>query len=77
MSGKITGLVWESDLPQNEKYVLLAYADHADHEGNGIFPSVGLIAWKTGYTPRNIKRIKKILIEKIKRISPWEPLPDR
>lgn len=64
MSGKITGIVWESDLPQNEKYVLLAYADHADHEGNGIFPSVGLIAWKTGYSDRNIKRVKKSLIKK-------------
>lgn len=64
MSGKITGIVWESALKQNDKYVLLAYADHADHEGNGIFPSINLIAWKTGYSDRNIKRIKKNLIKK-------------
>lgn len=64
MSGKITGIVWESDLPQNEKFVLLAYADHADHDGNNIFPSIALIAWKTGYSERNIKRIKKDLITK-------------
>lgn len=64
MSGKISGIVWEADLPQNEKYVLLAYADHADHEGLGVFPSVGLIAWKTGYSERNIPRIKNKLIKK-------------
>ncbi len=35
MSGKISGMVWDADLPRNLKYVLLAYADHADHEGGG------------------------------------------
>ena len=56
------GLIWEADLPQREKYVLLAYADHADHEGNNIFPSIGLIAWKTGYETRSIQRITKQLL---------------
>jgi hypothetical protein len=63
MSVKIMGIVWEADLPQREKFVLLAYADHADHDGNNIFPSVGLIAWKTGYDARTIQRITKKLIE--------------
>lgn len=58
------GIAWEGKLPQNEKFVLLAYADHADHEGNGIFPSIGLIAWKTGYSTRNVTRIKQGLIKK-------------
>ena len=64
MSGKVSGWVWDTNLPQNEKYVLLAYADHADHEGNNIFPSVGLIARKTGYSHRSVQRIVIRLKEK-------------
>jgi hypothetical protein len=64
MSVKIMGIVWEADLSQREKFVLLAYADHADHEGNNVYPSIGLIAWKTGYEPRSIQRITKKLIER-------------
>jgi DnaD/phage-associated family protein len=64
MSVIIMGLVWEADLPQREKLTLLAYADHADHEGNNVFPSVGLIAWKTGYSKRSIQRITKVLVDK-------------
>lgn len=57
MSGKQTGIVWELDLPQPKKIVLLAMADHADQDGNDIYPSIGLIAWKTGYSPRHVQRI--------------------
>lgn len=64
MSVKIMGLVWDSDLPRDEKYVLLAYADHADHEGRGIFPSYGRIAWKTGYSRRQVMRITDSLTSK-------------
>ena len=64
MSVKIMGIVWEADLPQREKFVLLAYADHADHDGNNVYPSIGLIAWKTGYEPRSIQRITKVKIDK-------------
>ncbi len=64
MSVKAMAIAWEADLPQREKFVLLAYADHADHEGNNVFPSVGLIAWKTGYEPRSIQRITKALIKR-------------
>ena len=64
MSVKIMGMVWDSDLPRDEKYVLLAYADHADHEGRGIFPSYGRIAWKTGYSRRQVMRITDSLTSK-------------
>jgi hypothetical protein len=63
MSVKVMGIVWESNLPQREKYVLLAYADHADHFGSNVFPSIGLIAWKTGYAHRSIQRITKSLLK--------------
>jgi hypothetical protein len=51
------GGVWELDLDPPEKIVLLAMADHADHEGRHVFPSVDLISWKTGYSPRQVQRI--------------------
>lgn len=64
MSGKVSGWVWDQPLPQNEKFVLLAYADHADHEGENIFPSINLMAYKTGYSRSSIQRITKRLREK-------------
>lgn len=61
MSGKATGMVWELDLPHAQQFVLLAMADHADQEGAKIFPSVADIAWKTGYSDRQVRRIIKIM----------------
>jgi len=49
--------VWECDLPFNKAWVLMAMADHADHEGKNVFPALPLVAWKTGYSHRQIKRI--------------------
>ena len=57
MSVKIMALVWEKDLPFNKAWVLMALADHANHEGGSVFPSLPLIAWKTGYSLPSIKRI--------------------
>src|SRR5574341_2200635 len=60
MSAKITGLVWDLDntvIDREEKYVLLAYADHADHNGYNIFPSIALIVQKTGYKERAAQMI--------------------
>ena len=62
MSAKVTGQVWELDLPANKQLILLALADHADHEGNNVYPSVGLIAWKTGYSERQVQRLLKELV---------------
>lgn len=65
MSAIMTGLVW--DLPilgefgRPEKYILLAYADHADQNGKSIYPSVELIARKTGYEERAVQVITRIL----------------
>jgi len=57
------GLVWELDLNPNHKLTLLAYADHADHMGKNIFPSVSLISFKTGYSERSVQRITRELEE--------------
>lgn len=64
MSVKMMGLVWDADhIDRKKKYVLLAYADHADHEGNNIFPAVATVARKTGYSERNIQRITQELVD--------------
>ena len=67
MSGLVMGLVWELDFnaaakfERPEKYVLLAYADHADQNGGGIWPSIDLIAKKTGYSERMVQMITRDL----------------
>lgn len=62
MSAKISGQIWDLDLPNNKQLVLLAMADHADHQGGNVFPSVGMIAWKTGYCERQVQRIQAELV---------------
>jgi DnaD/phage-associated family protein len=65
MSALVMGLVWEQaitpDFGRAEKYVLLAYADHADQNGKNIFPSVDLISKKTGYEERSVQVITRNL----------------
>lgn len=57
MSVRVMGAVWELDLRPPAKHVLLALADHADHDGGNVHPSVGLVSWKTGYSERQVQRI--------------------
>lgn len=61
MSVKVMGLVWDLHIPSNEKLVLLAYADHADHDGRSIWPSVAKIAAKTSYSERSVQEITRSL----------------
>lgn len=63
MSVELMGAVWKADLSRNQKNVLLAYADFADHEGGSVRPSVGYMAWKTGYSERAIQTITRELEE--------------
>lgn len=63
MSVQAMARVWDLDLPHAERLVLLALADHADHVGDNIYPSIGLIAWKTGYSSRQVQRIIKSLVQ--------------
>jgi hypothetical protein len=66
MSAKATGLVWDLECPKkygdltfkpSHKYTLVAYADHANHEGGNIWPAVKTIARKTGLDERTIQRL--------------------
>jgi hypothetical protein len=58
MSIKIMSQVWELDLPHNVQSIFLALADHADDDGY-CYPSVGRLAWKTGYGVRQVQRTLK------------------
>lgn len=67
MSVKTMGLVWDlepSVIDHEEKFILLAYADHADHNGENMYPSVALICRKTGYSERSVQGITRSLIDK-------------
>lgn len=54
--------VWDLKLSPAEKLVLLAYADHADHEGRNIYPALETVAEKTGYSRRQVIRITQALV---------------
>ncbi len=64
MSVNAMAQIWGADLPASEKLILLSLADHADHNGEHIYPSKGLIAWKTGFDPRHVNRVLKNLEDK-------------
>lgn len=64
MSGKATGRVWELKLPHSEQLVLLALADHSDHNGANIFPGMRLVAWQCGYSERQVRRVLSDIIRK-------------
>lgn len=57
MSAKLMGQVWELNLPHNHQSVLLAFSDHANDDGYNAYPGTGYVAWKTGYSERQVQRI--------------------
>jgi len=59
-SVRVMAQVWELDLPEAQKFVLLAFADHANDDGL-CFPSIPRIAWKCGFSVRQVQRITAIL----------------
>lgn len=63
MSVRLMGEVWGLDVDHARLLVLLALADHADDRGRNIYPSLGLVAWKTGYSKRRIRAIVSELRE--------------
>ncbi len=49
--------VFNLKLSRPQREILLAMADHARVDGAKVYPSVGLIAWKTDYSERQVRRI--------------------
>jgi len=56
VSIKLVARVWELALPRPEQLVLLAVADHARDDGTKVYPSIAHLAWKTGYSDRQVQR---------------------
>lgn len=61
MSVKVMGMVWDLKVERDMKFLLLAYADHAAHDGTNVYPSVALISEKTGYSERAVQLITRRL----------------
>ena len=70
MSVKAMSLVWDLPCPgewngiefkPGHKYILIAYADHADHHGRNIYPAIATVAKKTGYEDRSVQRLTREL----------------
>lgn len=55
LSIKVMSRVWELDLLSSDKFILLAFADHADDSGF-CYPSLHRIAWKCGVSKDTIRR---------------------
>lgn len=49
--------IFQLKLSRPQREILLAMADHAKSDGTRVFPSVALIAWKTDYSERQVRRI--------------------
>lgn len=59
MSSRTIESIWELDLPANKMLVLLAYASYTPNDNN---PGVPDIAWRTGYSDRQVQRIIHALV---------------
>jgi hypothetical protein len=57
MSAALMGAVWKLKLTHGQQVVMLALADHAHDDGTRCYPGVSYLAWKTGYSERNVIRI--------------------
>ena len=57
MSVKLMGQVWELDLDHAKLIVMLAMADYSDDDGLQCYPSMDHLAWKTGYSTTQVRRI--------------------
>jgi len=64
MSSAATNRAWALDIPRMETMVLVAMAEHADCQGGSIFPSIGLIAWKTGFSENHTRRLIGSLVDR-------------
>ncbi len=64
MSIKLMSQVWDKEFTHSEQSILLAMADYAGDDGRNCYPSYDRIAWKTGYSERQVQRIIKDMVAK-------------
>lgn len=82
MSVKQMGMVWEHEFDRAEQAVMLALTDHADHDGGSIYPSMAKVAWKTGYSRRQVIRVvsrlrKKGILVMVQKADPVRYTPTK
>lgn len=65
MSVRVMSLVFETDLPPNEKMLLLVLADWADDDGGRIFPAQARMAKKASVSDRTVRRLLGLLKERL------------
>lgn len=61
MSVRVMADVLALDLPKPEKFLAVTLANFADDDGSNVYPSVARLAYITGDTPRNVRRILRRL----------------
>ena len=58
------------DVTRMERLILVVIAKYADGNGHNAYPSVGLMAWHSGYSDRQVRRIVDGLVDqKILRVE--------
>lgn len=80
MSVKLMGIVFElnESITPLERLLLLALTDHADHDGDNVYPSVGLLCKKTGICERSVRDFLRSfresgLLKVVKESTPTTP----
>ena len=61
MSFRLMNAVWQLQLRGSHQHIMLALASHARDDGSRAFPGVDYLAWKTGYSERQVQRVLRIL----------------
>src|SRR5688572_12271685 len=62
MSIAVLTWAWKQDLPPTDKYLLLAFADHANDEDSTCYPSLTHLSRKTGFDRSTVWKISERLI---------------
>ena len=57
MSVRMMTAVFALDVPPLEELLLIALADHADDDGNNVWPTISYLAWKTNLTDRGVRKM--------------------
>lgn len=57
MSIRVMTEVWGCAFEASEQSVMLVLADFADDDGANCYPSLGRVAWRTGFNVRTVRRI--------------------
>jgi DNA-binding Lrp family transcriptional regulator len=69
MSFELAGVAWRVKIDGRFRLLLLALADFADDDGDGIWPSIATLAEKIDYSERQVQRMLRDL-EEMKVLKP-------